>query len=448
LQFPALIGTGLVTRAGDFFLHLTVFDLEVPVAQGHTPKVDSSAKFVGLVGTVLLLAAIYYLVTSLIHVVTGQTYKNEFSPGDAPTAASATSAPASPTPEAASSSPAPTATPVAAVSGGDAAAGKTKYATCAACHGADGKGNGGAFPNLTKLNAADAEAILHAFKKGDKAYLSKHGLGGARYGTMAPQAAGLSDADIADLAAYIAELGGHSASAAEPAAAPAAATSTTASASTGDAAAGKTKYATCAACHGADGKGNGGAFPNLTKLNAADAEAILHAFKKGDKEYLAKHGLGGARYGTMAPQAAGLSDADIADLGAYIAELGGHSASAAPAAAEAAPAAKPAAAAAPTQKIVSSEVVAWGHALFSSCAVCHGAEGEGGKLFAAPKLAGLPYDSVVSLLNLYRKGQQMGANSYAMIPQAKHLTDSEINALASYIAVMNNSADHGATATE
>ena len=292
------------------------------MADGHTPKVDSSAIFVSLVGAVLLLAAIYYLVTSLIHVITGQSFKNEFAP-------SATTIEAVATPAAA---PAKVAAPAAAAASGS-----------------------------------------------------------------------------------------------------------------GDAAVGKTKYATCAACHGADGKGNGGAFPDLTKLNAADAEAILHAFKKGDKDYLAKHGLGGARYGTMAPQAAGLSDADIADLGAYIAELGGHSASAA-APAGAAPAAAPAAA--PTQKIVSSEVVAWGHALFSSCAVCHGAAGEGGKLFSAPKLAGLPYNSVVSLLGLYRKGQQMGTNSYAMIPQAKHLTDSEIDALASYIAVMNNSADQGATATE
>lgn len=307
------------------FLHLTVIDLEVPVADGHTPKVDSSAKFVGLVGAVLLLAAVYYLVTSLIHVITGQTFKDEFAPSATTTEAAAPA-------------------------------------------------------------AAPAET-------------------------------------------------------AAPAAAPAAA-----AASSGDAAAGKTKYATCAACHGADGKGNGGAFPDLTKLSAADAEGILHAFKKGDKDFLAKHGLGGARYGTMAPQAAGLSDADIADLGAYIAELGGHSASAAPAAG-ATPAAAPAAAA-PTQKIVSSEVVAWGRALFSSCSVCHGAAGEGGKLFGAPKLAGLPYNSVVSLLNLYRKGQQMGTNSYAMIPQAKPLTDSEIDALASYIAVMNTAAGQGASATE
>ncbi|OZB80231.1 MAG: hypothetical protein B7X28_07140, partial [Halothiobacillus sp. 13-55-253] len=122
-----------------FFLHLTVFDLEVPVAQGHTPKVDSSAKFVGLVGTVLLLAAVYYLVTSLIHVVTGQTFKNEFAPSATTTEAAATP---SDTQTAAPAAAAPVATTASA--SGDAAAGKTKYATCAACHGADGKGNGGA----------------------------------------------------------------------------------------------------------------------------------------------------------------------------------------------------------------------------------------------------------------------------------------------------------------
>ena len=151
----------------------------------------------------------------------------------------------------------------------------------------------------------------------------------------------------------------------------------------GDAAAGKTKFATCAACHGADGKGNGGAFPALTKLSAADAETILTAFKKGDMATLKAHNLGGARYGTMAPQAANLSPADIADLAAYIATLGGGAeAAAAPAAA--APAAAPAA-----NMIKADANIGFGHALFSSCAVCHGAEGEGGKLLNAPKLSGL-----------------------------------------------------------
>ncbi len=307
------------------------------MADGHNPKVDSNAKFVGFVASILLLAAVYYLVTSLVHVVTRESFKDAYAPVVVP--------------------------------------------------------------------AADMKA--------------------------APVAAAAAPA--------------------APAAAPAAAApAATASAASGDAAAGKTKYATCAACHGADGHGNGGAFPDLTKLSAADAEAILHAFKKGDKDYLNKHGLGGARYSTMAPQAANLSDADIADLGAYIAELGGKTAAAAPAAAGgAAPATAPAAPAAPAApKVVSSDVVAWGHALFSSCAVCHGMDGEGGKLFSAPKIAGLPYETVISLLKIYRKGQQMGAHSYAMIPQAKHLTDNEIDALAAYVSLMGSGHDKSASATE
>lgn len=238
-----------------------------------------------------------------------------------------------------------------------------------------------------------------------------------------------------------------SAPAAAPAPAPAA--EKTASAG-GDASAGKAKFASCAACHGMDGKGNGGAFPDLTKLNAADADTILTAFKKGDMDTLKKHNLGGARYGTMAPQAANLSETDIADLAAYIAELGGHTAAAAPATATAAApttAAAPAAAPAKTAVIISSETIARGHAFFSSCAVCHGAEGEGGHLLNAPKLAGLPANSVVSLLELYRKGQPMGPNSYAMIPQAKYLTDDEIHDLAAFISTIGMKKMHG-TETE
>lgn len=417
------------------------------MAVGNAPKSDSNAKFVGFVAAIVLLAAVYYLVSSLVSVVNRSAFKDEYAQTPAPTQ-TASVAPSTATPAAA-----PAAAPVAAAAvsaAGNASMGKTAYATCAACHGADGKGNGGAFPNLTKLNAIDAAAILTAFKKGDMDYLKKHDLGGARYSTMAPQAANLTDEAIANLAAYIAELGGHTAEAAPTAAAPAAAAPATATVATGDAAAGKTKYATCAACHGADGQGNGGAFPNLTKLNSADAAAILTAFKKGDMDYLKKHDLGGARYSTMAPQAAGLSDTDIADLAAYIGQWGGAApaaANAAPVAAAASPA--PAAAAAPaTTKLVSSETIAYGHSLYSSCAVCHGNEGEGARLFNAPKIAGLPYASVTSLLGLYRKGQQMGANSYAMIPQAKNLTDGEISALANYIAVMNTAAAHGASAND
>ncbi len=212
----------------------------------------------------------------------------------------------------------------------------------------------------------------------------------------------------------------------------------------GDAAAGKTKFATCAACHGADGKGNGGAFPSLTKLNAADAETILTAFKKGDMATLKAHNLGGARYGTMAPQAANLSEADIADLAAYIATLGGGAAAAPAAAAPAAAAAAPAA-----NMIKADANIGFGHALFSSCAVCHGAEGEGGKLLNAPKLSGLPVSATSSMLEMYKSGKQLGPYSYVMNAQAKYLTPEEIRDLAAYISQMNvKGADNNMAQTE
>lgn len=212
----------------------------------------------------------------------------------------------------------------------------------------------------------------------------------------------------------------------------------------GDAAAGKTKFATCAACHGADGKGNGGAFPALTKLNAADAETILTAFKKGDMATLKAHNLGGARYGTMAPQAANLSEADIADLAAYIATLGGG------AEAAAAPAAAAPAAAAPAANMIKADAnIGFGHALFSSCAVCHGAEGEGGKLLNAPKLSGLPVSATTSMLEMYKSGKQLGPYSYVMNAQAKYLTPEEIRDLAAYISQMNvKGADNNMAQTE
>ncbi|HQS01759.1 MAG TPA: c-type cytochrome [Halothiobacillus sp.] len=211
----------------------------------------------------------------------------------------------------------------------------------------------------------------------------------------------------------------------------------------GDAAAGKAKFATCAACHGADGKGNGGAFPALTHLSAVDADAVLTAFKKGDMDYLKKHNLGGARYSTMAPQVANLSPADIADLAAYIATTfgGGAAAAATPAAAGAAPVA--AAPAAPAVPMIAADAnIGFGHALFSSCAVCHGAEGEGAKLLNAPKLSGLPVSATASMLEMYKAGKQLGPYSYVMAAQAKYLTPDEIRDLAAYISQMNTPGAH------
>ncbi len=330
-------------------------------------------------------------------------------------------------------------------SGGDIAAGKQKFASCAACHGADGKGQGGAFPVLTGIPADEAEKKLAAYRDGDQEYLKSVGLGD-RYGTMAPNASNLSDEDIADLAAYIGdEFGGGAGGSADGGDSAGNGNGGDSAggnggAVDGDIAAGKQAYASCAACHGADGSGQGGAFPVLTEMEAANIQKKLTAYREGDQEYLKSVGLGD-RYSTMAPNAANLSDEQIANLSVYIADEfggtnnGGGEDDAATGGGQTKAAASEEKSAEP--RIVSESLISRGQAVYSSCAICHGAEGEGGELFNAPKLAGTDMDQTISLLKIYRKGQEMGPNSYAMIPQAKGLTDDDIEALGAYIAVMD-----------
>ncbi|MGM0517110.1 MAG: c-type cytochrome, partial [Pseudomonadota bacterium] len=198
----------------------------------------------------------------------------------------------------------------------------------------------------------------------------------------------------------------------------------------GDAAAGKEKYATCAACHGADGGGQGGAFPKMTGLGEEEVAKKLTAYREGDQEYLKSVGLGG-RYGTMAPNASGLSDEDIANLAAYIAEEFGGAGDAG-----AADDGADAEAAAETSDALAQADLVRGEALYSNCAMCHGEQGEGGHLLNAPKLKGMAASQVASLLKVYRKGTEMGQYSYAMIPQATHLSDADINNLAAYVATI------------
>lgn len=80
---------------------------------------------------------------------------------------------------------------------GDAAAGAEKITVCTACHGADGKSTADIYPNLAGQHAAYLESSLKAYRAGERT--------GGMTGLMTPQAANLSDEDIADLAAYYSE---------------------------------------------------------------------------------------------------------------------------------------------------------------------------------------------------------------------------------------------------
>lgn len=78
----------------------------------------------------------------------------------------------------------------------------------------------------------------------------------------------------------------------------------------GDVTAGKGKAAMCSACHGASGISAVDAYPNLAGQHADYITKQLKAFKAGDR-----------KDPVMAPMAAGLSEQDMADLGAYFASL-------------------------------------------------------------------------------------------------------------------------------
>lgn len=81
---------------------------------------------------------------------------------------------------------------------GDAAAGKAKSVVCAACHGADGKATIPMYPHLAGQNKGYLVTAM-------KAYKAKQRTGGMA-GVMQAQVAGLSDADIENLAAYYSSL--------------------------------------------------------------------------------------------------------------------------------------------------------------------------------------------------------------------------------------------------
>ena len=75
---------------------------------------------------------------------------------------------------------------------------KAKSAVCAACHGAEGISAVPIYPNLKGQKEVYLASALKAYKAGQR--------GGGMSMLMTPQASQLTDADIANLAAYYASL--------------------------------------------------------------------------------------------------------------------------------------------------------------------------------------------------------------------------------------------------
>ncbi|WP_394248012.1 c-type cytochrome [Vibrio profundi] len=85
-----------------------------------------------------------------------------------------------------------------AMAAGDVAAGQAKAAVCAACHGADGIAMIPGYPHLKGQNEQYIISSLNAYKNKER--------NGGLAAVMQAQASMLSDADIANLAAYYASL--------------------------------------------------------------------------------------------------------------------------------------------------------------------------------------------------------------------------------------------------
>ncbi len=147
----------------------------------------------------------------------------------------------------------------------DAAAGKTKSAVCAACHGADGNSFNPLWPKLAGQHASYIVKQLQDLKAGTRTDQ-----------TMSPMAAPLSDADMADLAAYFASQ------TKQPGQADPALVEKGAQIYRGGNP--ETGVAACMACHGPDGAGNPAAgFPALSNQHSAYTEKQLTAFRDGTR---------------------------------------------------------------------------------------------------------------------------------------------------------------------
>ncbi len=289
---------------------------------------------------------------------------------------------------------------------GDAAAGKSKAATCAACHGANGISAIPNYPNLAGQNGAYITKQLKDFKAGTRANP-----------LMSPMAAGLSETDMEDLSAYYSSLPrdgkevvaeGSSAAVAAPAAGNVDVVASTPASAIyqGNVAAGKTKAATCAACHGADGNALIPMYPSLAGQSANYLAKQLSEFKSGDR-----------KDPVMAGMVAALSEEDMHDLAAFFAVQS--------------PKAGTGEGSEVGQKLYFSGDAAKG---VTACIACHGVNGKGMQQAGFPAIAGQSKDYLKKQLQTFRDGSRHNDRNGIMRNIAIKLSDADIEELTKYMS--------------
>jgi cytochrome c553 len=177
---------------------------------------------------------------------------------------------------------------------GSAEAGQAKSATCAACHGVDGNSANPEWPSLASQHAQYIVKQLKAFKAGTR-----------QNPTMAPMAMGLSEQDMADVAAYFSAQSKRGLEADQ--------SKVTLGQKLYRGGNTTTKVAACIACHGPDGRGNPTAgYPSIRGQHSVYVVAQLNAYKSGQRKTDASNNK------MMQEETANLTADEIAAVAAYI----------------------------------------------------------------------------------------------------------------------------------
>ena len=190
-------------------------------------------------------------------------------------------------------------------------------------------------------------------------------------------------------------------------------TAASARAQEGSVEAGRTKSATCAACHGADGNSVTPDWPMLAGQHSSYIVRQLRAFKNGERTDV-----------TMKPFADMLSEQDMLDVAAYFE------------------------AQTPTPKGADPSLVGLGQQIYrggvagrgvAACIACHGPEGNGNPLASYPRIGGQHAAYTTKQLNAYRAGDRRSDVDLNQMMRnvAGQLFDDEIRALASYMQGLN-----------
>lgn len=283
---------------------------------------------------------------------------------------------------------------------------------CGACHGVTGTSAIPNYPNLSGQNADYIVKQLQNFKAGSRIDP-----------TMAPMASGLSEQDMADVAAYFSSFpwGGEVAKTVvvaegdSPAASVAAVNveinKTIVFHNGGDPVAGQAKSAMCTACHGNDGNSLVGMYPKLAGQGAAYIAKQLADFKVGAASDM------GRKDPIMAGMVAALSEQDMADLGAFFS----------------------------TQKTSAGngKVNDAGHSLYlkgdasrgiAACSACHGLNGSGVSQAKFPSVSGQNVEYLTIQLQKFRSGERTNDNNSIMGKIAAKLSDDDIAAITQYMS--------------